>query len=78
MASPYCYSLSLPSIPKPPNLNKIQLLPTNLHTPNLFSRYISTIRSRGIRASNSSSSQFNMKLESPARNHEHRRYSLLG
>ncbi|KAB2610291.1 hypothetical protein D8674_018323 [Pyrus ussuriensis x Pyrus communis] len=56
MASTYCYSLSLPPIPNPPNLNKIQLLPTNLYTTNPFSRSISTIRSPGIRASNSSSS----------------------
>ncbi|KAM2537765.1 hypothetical protein TB2_023279 [Malus domestica] len=56
MASTYCYSLSLPPIPNPPNLNKIQLLPTNLYTTNPFSRSIATIRSPGIRASNLSSS----------------------
>ncbi|KAM2587179.1 hypothetical protein TB1_044389 [Malus domestica] len=56
MASTFCYSLSLPPIPNPRSLNKVQLLPTNLHTPNPFSRPISTIRSPLIRASNSSSS----------------------
>ncbi|KAH0973638.1 hypothetical protein GBA52_025794 [Prunus armeniaca] len=56
MASTYCCSLSLPPIPNPPTLNKIQLFPTKLYSPNPFSHSNFTLRSPRIRATNSSSS----------------------